>query len=193
LISGEGRIQRLRRAVDPPGTALPDWDIFCRLARKMGRKGFAFRGIRQLQREMSRCLSGHGDFSRPDRRSRPLEQPIDLKTGRCASVAARGNRLTFILSASIEEHTYREVRLADHIKDAAVIFARDRVSINPADAKKSRIHEGDRVIVSRGRWQSEWTAHITERQPMGTLQVTFSAGNIPRPNPGTVRIKRRDV
>ncbi len=32
----ERRVQRVRKAVDPPGEARPDWKIFCDLAKKMG-------------------------------------------------------------------------------------------------------------------------------------------------------------
>jgi len=32
----ERRVQRIRKAVEPPGDAKPDWKIFCELSRKMG-------------------------------------------------------------------------------------------------------------------------------------------------------------
>jgi formate dehydrogenase major subunit len=40
--STERRVQRVRKAVDPPGEARPDWWILCELAKKMGAAGFDF-------------------------------------------------------------------------------------------------------------------------------------------------------
>jgi formate dehydrogenase major subunit len=41
--SGERRINRIRKAVEPPGQAKADWEIFVLLAKKMGLKGFDFK------------------------------------------------------------------------------------------------------------------------------------------------------
>ena len=39
----ERRVQRLRKAVEPPGEAMPDWWIVSQIARRMGTPGFDFR------------------------------------------------------------------------------------------------------------------------------------------------------
>lgn len=36
------RVQLIRKAVEPPGEARPDWEIICDIAKKMGGKGFDF-------------------------------------------------------------------------------------------------------------------------------------------------------
>jgi formate dehydrogenase major subunit len=37
FMNGERRVNRVRKAVDAPGEALPDWEILCRVAAAMGR------------------------------------------------------------------------------------------------------------------------------------------------------------
>ena len=42
MTNSERRISHLSQVINPPGEALPDWEILCRFAQKMGFKGFDF-------------------------------------------------------------------------------------------------------------------------------------------------------
>ena len=48
----ERRVQRLRKAVDPPGEAKPDWWIINELARRMGFTGFDFESAKEVFNEL---------------------------------------------------------------------------------------------------------------------------------------------
>jgi formate dehydrogenase (coenzyme F420) alpha subunit len=50
--SGERRINRVRKAVNPPGQAKADWEIFVLLAKKMGLKGFDFHSANDVWDDM---------------------------------------------------------------------------------------------------------------------------------------------
>ncbi len=50
--SGERRINRVRKAVNPPGDAKADWEIFVQLAEKMGLKGFDFKSAEDVWNDM---------------------------------------------------------------------------------------------------------------------------------------------
>jgi len=50
--SGERRINRVRKAVNPPGEAKADWEIFVMLAEKMGLKGFDFKSSKDVWDDM---------------------------------------------------------------------------------------------------------------------------------------------
>jgi len=41
----ERRVQRMRKALDPPGNAVPDWEILCEIARRLGQRLSPWRGI----------------------------------------------------------------------------------------------------------------------------------------------------
>ena len=61
--SGERRINRVRKAVNPPGDAKADWEIFVLLAKKMGLKGFDFTSVR---RRLERYACGNTVHVRSD-------------------------------------------------------------------------------------------------------------------------------
>ena len=51
------RVQRLRKAIAPVGDALPDWQILCRLAEKMGAgEHFAFKTSEEIFEEIRNCV-----------------------------------------------------------------------------------------------------------------------------------------
>jgi len=190
FFSGEGRLQRIRRGVRPPGNALPDWDILCRLARTMDGDRFSFRGVRQLQREMNRCLRGNDDFTRPDRRERSLPLGVRMRTTDSGNGSGMRGRLPLALFVSVDEHRYRELPLSRQLDDAAVIFPTERVSMHPRDARREGLQDGDRVIVSRGRRQWIWRVTITDHLPAGTLHVVLPSGGVQESNPVRVRLKK---
>ncbi len=53
----ERRVQRLRRAVPPPGEAKPDWWVISRLAQRMGFEGFEYNDAKEVFNELC-SLSG---------------------------------------------------------------------------------------------------------------------------------------
>ena len=51
------RVQRVRKAVEPIGQSLPDWEILCRLAEKMGAgDSFSFRSAAEIFEEIRQCV-----------------------------------------------------------------------------------------------------------------------------------------
>jgi len=60
----EGRVLHIQKAVDPPGNARLDWEIYCDLARRLGKgKFFPYQSSREIfdeLREASR--GGHADY-----------------------------------------------------------------------------------------------------------------------------------
>ena len=58
-INLEGRICQVRKAVEPPGEALPDWLIMCRIAQKMGVSGFDYPDAAAIQREIAQTNEAH--------------------------------------------------------------------------------------------------------------------------------------
>lgn len=58
------RVQRLRKAIDPPGEALPDWQILSRLARVMGYgKEFDYRRAEEIFDEIARATPSYAGIS----------------------------------------------------------------------------------------------------------------------------------
>jgi formate dehydrogenase alpha subunit len=57
------RIQRVRKAVDPPGDARADWDIICALAQGMGAAGFDFASPADVMDEIAGVTPIYGGVS----------------------------------------------------------------------------------------------------------------------------------
>jgi assimilatory nitrate reductase catalytic subunit len=59
VTSAEGRVIRIRKAVEPPGEARADWRIVCDLARRLGQgERFAFAAPEEIFSELARASSG---------------------------------------------------------------------------------------------------------------------------------------
>ncbi len=57
-INHAGRIAVMNQAVQPPGAALPSWEILCRIARQMGVDGFDFNSSEEIRQEIEKLLPG---------------------------------------------------------------------------------------------------------------------------------------
>ncbi|MBX2843105.1 MAG: molybdopterin-dependent oxidoreductase [Flammeovirgaceae bacterium] len=58
MTNSERRITYLSKVVDAPGEALPDWEIFCRFAKKMGYDGFDFKNPSEVYDEHCALTKG---------------------------------------------------------------------------------------------------------------------------------------
>jgi predicted molibdopterin-dependent oxidoreductase YjgC len=109
FINGEGRVQPVRRAVEPPGNALPDWQILCRIARRMGVAGFDFADAAEIRAELGRFTQAYRQYGDSPREP----APFDWK-GRMAGNGAAAGRTAgddsggpFLLTVSAVEHSHR--------------------------------------------------------------------------------------
>jgi formate dehydrogenase alpha subunit len=195
FINGEGRIQRVRKAVNPPGEALPDWEILCRIARKMGTKGFDFSSASQIHEEIASLVKGFGDFENTKRIAGSLicEGKLTVPQTMLQETKKADKKFPFLLHTSIAEHTYRGLPLSTWVEGLEVLFPEGKIKINPEDAQKFGISDGDEVIVTSDRFEKVWVARILSEQPPGTLQVTLRQSESIGPNPFPVKIRKKDV
>ncbi len=62
--STERRVQRFRKAVEPPGEAKADWQIICELGQKMGfEKQFPFKSPEEIFNEVAKVTPAYGGMS----------------------------------------------------------------------------------------------------------------------------------
>ena len=57
------RVQLVRKAIEPPGSAKADWSIICDLARRMGAKGFEFASPAGIMAELASLTPIYGGIS----------------------------------------------------------------------------------------------------------------------------------
>ncbi len=195
FVNGEGRVQRVHRAVNPPGEALPDWEILCRIARKMGVRGFDFSDVREIHREIAALVDGFQDFDQPPRQARSLTIEGKFQIAASGSFEAKpdGKKYPYLLNAAPLEHVYRGFPLSSRVEGARVIFADEVLHMNPRDARRARLQEGDPVEVTSQYFRKVWPVKFSPELNRGIVQVTVLQNELIGLNPIPVIIRKSHV
>ena len=193
--STDRAVRLLRRAVNPPGEAMPDWRIACELAKRLGAKGFDFSSPAKVMDEMAKLTPIYGgiDHERIDREmirwpcptkdhkgTRILHaQKFTKGLGTFAPVhhsppaESPSEEYPFILTTGrnlFQYHTGTMTRRSPKLERQA---PEPYAEINKADAKGLGISEGDRIIVSSRRGSIALRARVTERIIPGAVFIPF--------------------
>ena len=195
FINGEGRIQRVNKAVRPPGEALPDWKILCLIAQKMGVEGFNYKNAAEIHREISMLLPEFGNFKSPKRQAKPLKFEGDFNSfePKVSKAKKPDKKHPFLLCTSNIEHSYRGIPLTVWVKGAKKIFPEKTLEISPEDARKFRIEEGEEVTVTSNWFEKVWPVRIAPELSNGMLHITLPQAEIMGYNPHPVKIRKNNV
>jgi formate dehydrogenase alpha subunit len=193
--NGEGRLQRVRKAVDPPGNAIPDWKILSRIAQKMGKQGFDYNEVSDIWAEMHETKMS---FSVQEE---DLRKPIRLNgtsvegqhSAAQHTVPARSERFPLLLTVSAVEHTYRGFSLSTWVEGSRMLLTEGMLEINPEDARKLSISNGDIIEVSSESITKSFPAKILEQQTPGILHVSLREAVMIHPNPQPAQIRKTHV
>jgi predicted molibdopterin-dependent oxidoreductase YjgC len=193
FINGEGRVQRLKKGVAPPGGALPDWQILCRIAQKMDVAGFDFASIDKIREEVVKVVGKLGRFEEFAREPNQLGITGELLAGKSTpqSAVRRSEEFPFLLTVSAVEHSHRGFPLSAWVEGSKMLLTEEMLEINPADAKDAGIARGDEVIVISNHFERTLPAKLAGEQPAGTLHASLREHAFFNPNPHPVRIRRK--
>ena len=196
--NAERRVQRIRKAVEPPGDAKADWEIITALAQKLGLKGFDFKSAEGVFDDMRSVTPQYAGISY-DR----LENPDGL-IWPCPTEDHPGTPIlhtkVFTTPDGLGHFTVTEHSLPAEVPDKEYPFVlmtgrllshyhtgtmtrrsktlHDQVpgsfiEMNTKDAVSMNIAEGDRVKVRSRRGEIETEACVTDDIPKGMLFMTF--------------------
>ncbi|MBA7611999.1 Formate dehydrogenase H [subsurface metagenome] len=197
----ERRVQRVRKAVEPIGKSRADWEITCQVGKKMGSKGFDFKNASQIMDEIASLTPSYGgigygrlekgglqwpcptqghpgtpilhtqQFTRGKGQFIPLEYkpPMELPDKQYPLVLTTGRSLYHF-------HTGTMTRRVEGLN---VLKKEGEVEINPADAAKLGIADGDKVKVASRRGEVVAKANLTEASPAGVVFMTFHFAESP--------------
>lgn len=192
LYNQEGQLLRIRKCVDPPGNALPDWQVIARLAGRMNKKGFDATTVTELQAEIASVVAGFGDGRRIE------ELPItplmaEIAGAKAAATPPGGNGdSSLVLRMALAEHVYRGYPLSRWVGGMRTILPLDTISINPADAARAGIADRDQVVVSANGFERIWPAVVDDGQPSGEIRVTVNHDELNGGNGISVSIRKKD-
>ncbi|MGD9384365.1 MAG: molybdopterin-dependent oxidoreductase, partial [Desulfobacterales bacterium] len=182
------RVQRVNKAVQSPGDAKPDWVIFCELAKIMGfEKQFSFDNSEQIFEEIRKCVPQYrgitykrlkspsgiqwpcptedhpgtevmfvDNFPTPDGfgyfQIAEYKPPLEEPDGTYPYIFTNGRVVFHFHTGSM---TRRTKRLNNELPNG---FA----EINPEDARKLAIEDGDQVLLKSRRGEIKTLARVTE-------------------------------
>ncbi len=190
----EGRVNRVRKAIEPFGESLPDWEIILRLAEKIG-SPLPFSSLRQVMDEIEELIplyEGYTDSERlyqaePDTRETRRTYMEQFLRGFArfspAEYIPRGDEAKedypfTLLTGTILYHFGTGVR-SSRASRSKKFLPQAFVEIGESDAKKLGIGHGDKVKVISPLAELTASLRITDTLPKGTVFIPHSFPECP--------------
>jgi formate dehydrogenase major subunit len=190
----ERRVQRVRKAVDAPGEAKPDWQILAELSTKMGYP-MAYASPSEIMDEIRKVTPSYAGISYRRIERRGIQWPCPntdhpgtkyLHKDRFSRGLGLFSAIDYIPSAEQPDkdypllmttgrvlyhyHTGTMTRLSRGSVEKA---PESLVEIHPRDAERFGIEEGKFVKVTSRRGSVTAKAALTDRSPEGTIFMNF--------------------
>jgi formate dehydrogenase alpha subunit len=200
--SGERRINRIRKAVEAPGDAKEDWEIFVLLAKKLGLKGFDFNSPEEIWNDVRRVTPSMAGISY-DRMEKPESvhwpclaedhpgTPI-LHKEKFSSADGLGTlfgieyrppaevadaEYPFTLMTGRLIFHYHTRTQTDRSKVLHYEVPEGYVQINTEDAERLKIKNGEKIKVRSRRGESLPVARVTDEVGPGVLFMAMHFPN----------------
>jgi formate dehydrogenase alpha subunit len=193
--STDRAIRMVRKAVDAPGEALPDWRIACEIGRRFGSGGFQFSSPSEVMDEMAALAPIYAGISHARADREVLRWP-------CPAKDHPGTRILHTQKFTKGLGTFAPVHhtppAEEPSEDYPLILTTGRnlfhyhtgtmtrrspklereapepyVEVNTGDAKRLGVSEGDRVMVSSRRGSITLKARVTDRIIPGSIFIPF--------------------
>lgn len=181
LTNCEGRVQRSRQAVPPPGEAKEDWRVLRSLSDRFA-TSLPYNTLEALRAAMAAAdhrynLAGLGGGELPDPCDHsPVTTGLDIATAVSATTGAAG--LTLLLEPAFyaDDAVCRRSKTLGQLDPGAVL------RINPQDAAASNIGDGQSLRVVRGERIVEAVAALDDRLPQGVVSGGYGGSDTPLQN-----------
>ncbi|MFQ6035718.1 MAG: formate dehydrogenase subunit alpha [Sedimentisphaerales bacterium] len=198
------RVQKVRKAIDPPGQAKQDWEIICLLAKRLGSKEFNYSQPEELFTEIAQLTPIYQgmNYERLEANSlqwpcRSVDDPGTEYMHKESFTKGRGlfTPVEFAQPAELPDQDYPFIlstgRITFHfhtgsmsrISPALVREINEGfVEINPLDVKELGIIDGEIVQVFSRRGKIKIKAKLTDKVNRGIIFIPFhfveSAANV---------------
>ena len=196
FMNAERRVQRVRRAVAPPGEARADWEIICALAERMGHGAqFSYRSAKEIWNEVRQVWPDASGVSYERLEKGGLQWPCRTEDDPGSQVLhvaefARSKRASLqridfapspetvssefplLLSTGRNLYQFNAGTMTMRTKNLR-LRATDTLDIAPTDAHRLKIASGDRVRVRSHYGSVRMLARVTELVQPGEIFATF--------------------
>jgi len=190
----ERRVQRVHKALDPPGEARGDWQIVCDLAHRMGYE-MSYPDVAAIQDEIAQLTPIYGGITYDRLQEGSLQWPCPdrhhpgtpiLHVGEFTRGLGKFHSVEFIPPQELPDEQYPFVlstgRILQHFHTGTMSRRSDVldelvsvgvIEIHPDDAEALSIVDGQLVRVSSRRGQIEIAARVSQRVMPGTVFLAF--------------------
>jgi formate dehydrogenase alpha subunit len=200
----ERRVQRIRKAIEPVGQAKSDWEILCEIAKRCGYNGMKYNHPSEIMDEIAELTPIYAGINYGRLDPFGLQWPCPSKDhpgtvylhkdkfakGKgtfkpCVHIAANelpDDEYNFVLSTGRIYWHWHTGTMTRRTSTLDREVPAGYVEINPADAEKLILRNGDKVKVSSRRGQIETRALVTGKVKEGSVFIPFhfseSAANV---------------
>ena len=194
FVNTERRVQRIRKAVDPPGESRDDWDIICEIATRMGHP-MAYDSSRQIMEEISKVTPSYAGISYDRIEYEGIHWPCPTAEHPGTPILHREqftrgkglfHAIDYIEPAEMIDDEYplylttgrllyqyhtgtMSMRTAGLNEIAPEAF----VEISPQDARKFELEEGALVTIASRRGDIQARIKISRKAVAGTVFIPF--------------------
>ena len=190
----ERRVQRIRKVVNAPGEAKPDWEIIAGISTKMGYP-MNYSSAKEIFEEIAKVTPSYAGISYERIEKEGIQWPCPTAEHQGTKFLhkekfSRGlglfHAIEYIPPAELPDKEYPLIlstgRVLYHYHTGTMTrraqgpterCPESLIEIHPADAVKFCIDEGQMVKVTSRRGAVEAKAQITEKSPQGTIFMNF--------------------
>jgi len=190
----ERRVQRVRKGIEPPGEARPDWVITCDLARRLGRE-MSYHNEAAIQDEIASLTPIYGGITYDRLERGALQWPCPdrnhpgtpyLHKEKFTRGLGKFHAVEFVPSKELPDADYPFLlstgRILQHFHTGTMsrrssvldrLVSVGAIEIHPTDANRLGVRDGERVRVKSRRGQIEIAARVTDRVAPGTVFLAF--------------------
>ena len=194
--STERRVQRVRKAIEPVNGCRPDWLVTSQIAQNMGARGFDYKNPHEIMDEINRLAPSFGGISyerletcgslqwpcpTPEHPGTPILHTSVFTRGRGKFMPLSyrppfempDGEYPLLLDTGRTLFHYHTGTMTRRVKGLSQFMSEEKLQINPADAQKLGISNGDMLSISSRRGSVTARALCTEVTPQGTVYMTF--------------------
>jgi len=190
----ERRVQLVRKVIDAPGQARQDWEILCDISARLGYP-MNYSGPEKIMEEIASVTPSYGGITYERIERNGLQWPcpskdhagtIYLHKDKFTRGLGKFSPIEFIAPAELPDEEYPFImttgRYLEHYHTGTMdrrSFGFDELcppgtfEINPEDALKLGIKEGDTVRIASRRGEVQAKAYLTDRVEQGTIFISF--------------------
>jgi formate dehydrogenase major subunit len=190
----ERRVQRVRKAIEPPGEAKTDWEVICDISSKIGYP-MHYSSPREIFEEVAKVTPSYAGINYERLEKQGIQWPCPTPDHQGTKFLhkdkfSRGlglftaiefippNELPdkeypFFLSTGRVLYHYHTGTMTTRSQGLSERYPESLVEVNPVDADKLGISEGQKVKVTSRRGTVEAKASITKKSAQGTIFMNF--------------------